>query len=211
MAVIRETRSVSDFDEIALQGTGEIDLQQGEVESLVIETEESILPRLKSDVISGRLELGPKSWLDTVFLLGVRIIYHVTVKGLRSLSISGSGSLSAGALHSDRLKLSVSGSGNLEITRLDTPDLVLSVSGSSKARLAGAARHLDLHFSGSASLQAAELDTQETSVVISGSGEVTVKVSQRLDVHITGSGEVKYSGSPQINQRISGIGRVTQV
>ncbi len=208
MAVVRETRPVSNFDEIALLGTGEIRLTQGDSEALVIETEESVLPRLKSEVFSGRLELGPKSWLDTVFLLGVKIIFHVGVKNLRAVTISGSGDFKTGSLHSDRLRLSISGSGNIDIQQLDTPDLGLTVSGSGKIHLAGAARHVDLNVSGSANLQTGDLDTVETSVHVSGSAEAVVKVQQRLDVHISGSAQVKYSGSPVVNQRISGVGHI---
>lgn len=211
MAVIRETRPVSNFDEVALQGTGEIRLTQSDTESLVIETEESVLSHIKSEVFSGRLELGPKSWLDTIFMLGVKIIFHLSVKNLRALSISGSGDLNAGALHSDRLRLSISGSGDIDIQQLDTSDLELTISGAGKACLAGVAHHLDLRVSGSGNLQAGSLDTVEVSVHISGSGETVLKVQQRLDVHISGSGEVKYSGSPVVNQRISGVGHIIKV
>ncbi len=211
MAVIRETRIVENFDEIALQGTGEIRLAQGDAESLVIETEESVLPRIKSEVFSGRLELGPKSWLDTVFLLGVKITFHISVKNLRAISISGAGELNSGPLRTERLRVTVSGAGNINIQQIDTSDLELTISGSGKSRLAGSARHLDLHVSGSGNLQAAELDTLEAGVRISGSGEAQLKVQQRLDVNISGSGEVKYTGSPTVNQRISGVGRVVKI
>jgi hypothetical protein len=209
MAVIQERREVSDFDEVVLEGSGVITLVQGEQDGLVIETEESLLPKIKSEVVDGRLRLGFKSWLDYLTNLGhATIHYRVSMRQVRGVLISGSGKLEAGRIETDRLRLKVSGAGSLAVADLHTADLETSFSGSGEARLAGSAQKQEIHISGSGDYKAEELDCQDARVSISGSGGVRLRASQRLEVHISGSGEVRYAGQPNITQRIHGSGSI---
>jgi len=209
MAIIKERREVAGFDEILVEGTGDILLKQGETEELVIEADESLLPRLKSEVQGGRLELGLQHWYDFIFAIpNPRITYHITVRSLRGLTISGSGKLRSERLQTDRLRLKVSGSGELELPDLQAADYELDISGSGKARLGGAVQRQEIEISGSAEVRAEDLDSQETRVRISGSASIRLRVQQRLAVRISGSGEVLYHGQPAIEQRISGSGTI---
>jgi hypothetical protein len=212
MAVLQERREVSGFDEIHLEGSGDILLVQGETEELVIEADEALLPKLKSEVNNGRLVLGLRHWYDTLLAVATpRVHYRITVRSLRGASISGSGSLSAGRLQTDRLRLKVSGSAGFDLADLQATDLELDFSGSGKANLKGTAQRQEIDISGSGEVHADELDSQEARVHISGSGRVRLRVQERLDVRISGSGEVRYHGQPKVEQRISGSGSIQAV
>ena len=116
MAVIQEKREVSGFDEIHLEGSGTLLLQQGDQDLLIIETEEDILPKIKSEVRDGRLSLGFKNWLDHILQIGSPpITYHITMRQVHGVSISGTGKLTAGQIRTDHLNLKISGSGELNL------------------------------------------------------------------------------------------------
>ena len=66
MAQISQAREVQDFDEISLRWPGELVIVQGEEESLVIEADEALLPKLRSDVRDRRLELTARSWWEWI-------------------------------------------------------------------------------------------------------------------------------------------------
>ena len=209
MAVIQERREVSDFDEIALEGSGIILLEQADQDGLVIETEEDLLPKIKSEVKDGRLHLGFKSWLDHLTNFGhAPITYHIRMRQVHGVLISGSGKLQAGWIETDRLRLKVSGAGNILISDLHTADLETSFSGSGEAKLSGAAQIQEVHISGSGDFKGEELECQEARVRISGSGSVRLRASQRLDVRISGSGEVRFAGQPSITHQIHGSGSI---
>ena len=53
-----KSRSVSNFNEIVLLGSGTVHVDLTGSESLVIEADDNLLPILTSEVINGRLELG---------------------------------------------------------------------------------------------------------------------------------------------------------
>lgn len=114
MTVKTESRQVQGFDQVSLEGFGEIILTQGEAESLTIEAEKSLLPYLKSDVKGGRLRLGMRSWLDMLFVFPKGPVrYTITMKNITGLKKSGSGKVTANSTRTNYLDLGISGSGTV--------------------------------------------------------------------------------------------------
>ena len=58
MAIKSETRPVSGFDRLSVRYYGDVVLEQGDTEGLVIEADEELLPRIKSEVREGQLTIG---------------------------------------------------------------------------------------------------------------------------------------------------------
>ncbi len=212
MAITQERREVSDFDEVHLEGSGTIVLEQGEQDGLVIEAEESLLPRIKSEVVEGRLRLGFKSWLDYLTHAGhPPIHYQVTMRQVHGVSVSGSGKLQAGPIQTDRMRLKVSGAGDLALTELHASNLETNLSGTAKVTVGGAVQSQEIGISGSGELNADRLVCEEVRVRISGSGKVCVQAAQQLDVRISGAGDVRYIGQPRISHHISGSGKIQAI
>ena len=84
-----ETRPVSNFSAIELSGSGNLVIEQTGTESLAIEAEDNILPLLTSDASAGTLHLGEKD--NNIVMETKPISYRLTVRDLRSLTVSGSG------------------------------------------------------------------------------------------------------------------------
>ena len=184
-----ERRDVAGFTEVWIAGSGDADIRQGEADSLTVEAEENLLPLLESRLDGKRLTLGTR---PDVNLSPTRpILYHLTVKQLTAVGISGSGSIVAEGI--------------------DTPRLSASISGSGSARFEGRASELKLDISGSGSFDAAALRSAAVRVDISGSGSATVNAAATLSAHVSGSGSVQYLGAaPQIDTHVSGSGSVTR-
>src|SRR5687767_8419257 len=66
--VTSETRAVSGITAIALEGLGEVVVQQGATEGLIIEAEDNLLPLITSTVENGTLRLAfdRATWRDTI-------------------------------------------------------------------------------------------------------------------------------------------------
>jgi hypothetical protein len=238
MATIEENRSVQDFSEVELSGYGEILLEQTDgPESLVIEADEAILRRIKSEVRGRRLILSYDVpwwdwlyWINWTFFPNKSVRFHLAMREINEISTSGAASVSCQRLQSERLRIrtsgtgkirldaidcntletSVSGSGNLQIDDIQAATVETGFSGSGDAVLSGTAQRHTVHIGGAGRLRAAGLETQETRVTISGSGNVLVNAGQSLEVNISGSGTVRYLGDPEISQRITGAGLVAR-
>jgi len=183
-----ETRPVSGFTGIELSGNGEVTVEQGETESLIIEADDNVLPALTSEVEDSVLRLGTKPRTRVQTRNPIR--YRVTVTDLTSLDLSGSGSISGANLKVNSLRVTISGSGTMN--------------------LAGSADQQELKVSGSGEYEAARLSSRSVSIDISGSGKAEVAAAEQLRVDISGSGTVTYSGDPEIDQSISGSGRLVK-
>jgi hypothetical protein len=177
--VASESRPVSGFDEIEVCCGMQLVLSQGQSESLEIEAEDNILPEIVSEVIGNRLSLqfdnpgGTKSYRLT---RPVRV--SVSSIEIRSLGVSGGGSLEAGPIESDRVSLELSGGSRAEMESL-------------------AADSLEVGISGGGRYSAQELQVNHLSLDLSGGSTASILAlqSERLELAVTGGGNVEVAGS----------------
>lgn len=207
--VVTESRAVSDFNQVSLSGSGELILNQGERESLEIEAEDNIIAVIETEVRDNTLYIGVKE--NTAISPTEPVRFYLTMNEVAGLELSGSGSITADSLATDRLALDVNGSGDISIDSLSASSLAIGISGSGRAEVAGQATSQVITIDGSGEVQTADLESEAADVEVNGSGEATVWASQTLSAEINGSGKVSYYGSPTGNQTISGSGEVNSL
>ncbi len=186
--VTSESRDVSGFDEVELRGVGNLSLEQTGSESLTVEAEESVLPKIRTEVVNNRLIIGPEP--NTSIQTTQPINYTLTVKDLNALKVSGSGDIEAEGISTDGLTVAVSGTGDVEIS--------------------GEADSQEIEISGTGDYQAEDLESKEVKVDVGGTGSAIVNVSDQLDAKVSGAGSVEYIGDPTVNQDVSGTGEVSK-
>ena len=206
--LIEENRNLSGFSRIELSGMGMLVLTQDGTESVVVEGEDNIVARIRTDVSGDTLRIRTE---DNVNLNPTKdLIYRVNVSEIERVTMSGAGSLQAGDVRAGSLELQSSGAGNVNIETLTAEELRVSISGVGNVMIRGSATRQQVTLSGVGSYQAPDLDTTEATVKINGAGGAIVRVSDRLNVEISGAGSVTYIGDPQVEQKISGAGRVSK-
>lgn len=211
-----ETREVSGFDRVSLRSLGDMTIVQGERESLTIEADADLLPKIKTTVEGGRLiiDIGRDWWerLTTAFLsFDSDIKYQLSVRELRGMSLAGAGSIRAERLTSDRLKVSTSGAAKVEIGSLTVQSLDVAISGRGEFEASGTATDQEADISGLGEYRAGNLAGETVEVSISGHGRATVRASRSLEVNISGMGTVEYYGNPALSQRVSGMGTIRRL
>ena len=186
--VVSENRPVTDFDSIALNGSGQLEVDQSGSESLTITADDNLLQLLTSEVKGHQLVLAVKSG----YSLGPSkpIVFKVSAKNLKGVAFAGDTTANLKGIHTDELKLSVAGSGDISAEGM-TDRQEISIEGSGKYLGGG-------------------LKSKEAKINILGSGEAVMTVSESLEVSIAGSGEIKYYGDPKVKQNIVGSGSVTK-
>lgn len=203
---VTETREVSNFDRINLEGSGEVVIVQSGEESLVIEADANLLPNVTSEVSGGTLTLALESGNSGIF--SSKITYKVGVDDLVGASIEGSGDITAESLETDSLDVDISGSGEVKIDNLTAEELATVIEGSGNAQLAGEVEQQTIDIAGSGKYSASDLKSDSATVTIGGSGKAIVWAMETLNATIDGSGSVDYYGSPSVNASESGSGSV---
>lgn len=204
--LITETRQVSNFDSIVLNGSGDVIITQGGSESLTIETDDNVMGHVTAEVEGRTLKLGFKPGVNIISY--TRLVFNVGVDDLTGLSISGSGDIESDMLETDRLDAKISGSGDIQIADLTTGEVNAEISGSGEIDLVGDIAAQDVRISGSGNYLAGDVCSGSVRVSISGSGDATVCATETLDANISGSGSVNYYGRPSVNSSSSGSGDI---
>lgn len=185
--VISETRDVTGFTSISLEGSANVHVTMGTTESVVVSGEDNIVPLIETNVLKHELVIKTKPLMSYSTTRPVRV--DVTMISLDQVSISGSGNLDVPELKADSFYANLAGSGNIT--------------------LSGEANTTNFTISGSGNIFSDRLTAKTAKALISGSGNITMYASDALDATITGSGDIRYSGSPaSLSKNVSGSGSI---
>jgi len=209
--VVSETRPVSDFNRVELNGVGELTIVQGETESLTIEAESNIVRRIKTDVQGGTLAIEFTEGILGKVIPTEPIRYQLNVKDISGLALSGAGRIYSSRLATSNLELDVSGVGDIIIDDLQLGSLTVNLSGAGSIDLAGSVSDQDVELTTVGNYSAAGLQSQQASIRLSGAGTATLWVIETLQVDISGVGSVNYYGDPNVTPEISGLGKLNHL
>ncbi len=125
----------SGFDKVALGGSDNISVRQGNGYSVIASGEAADLDKLEVRVEKGVLHIGRKkgNWGWG----GKDVNVAVTLPALHGLSLAGSADVQADKGSGDTFDIRVAGSGNLMLASLDTRTANVAISGSGDVKVAG--------------------------------------------------------------------------
>lgn len=203
-----EQRAVDGVRRIVLRATGELIVREGARESLVVEAEPRLLPKIASEVRNGTLYLEfDGNQINTAYPLRFRL----TVKRLEGVDSVASANMDIGALHTDSFVLKLAGSGDVGIEALDAARFETQLTGAGNVSVGGGrVGQQTLILKGSGDYAAGALASRKASIHIEGSGNATVRASDELVVRIGGTGDVRFYGNPRVDEIVSGAGSVAR-
>jgi hypothetical protein len=219
-----ETRILSGFSKIDNEGAYEVYIIQDDQSEVAIEAESNLIPHIRTEISGSTLRIYSKENLKTHYTIKL----YIHTPDVNGVTLSGSGLIDLGEVHTDNLEVELSGSGDIKGTVYAdqlgigingsgtanigtvTNSLDTYISGSGDMYFGGAANTANFKISGSGSVRAYELEIKTCYTNISGSGDMYLHVIDYLDVKISGSGSIYY-GYPQVTTDISGSGQVVSV
>jgi len=207
--VVKQDRKVSSFNGLEISGAFEIILNQGDIEAVTVEADENILPYIRTEVVNGTLIIETK---DKPFHHATRMKVYITIKGLKSIDLSGAIDLQTqNRLNLSDLEIDVSGASNANLD-IAVQKLSLDGSGASKLIFKGSAVEVKMDLSGASNIYAFDMPVENYTISLSGAGKAEINVLKKLSVEISGAGSIKYKGSPaMIDEDVSGAGTIKKV
>jgi len=206
------TRKVDHFRDIHLSGPGKLHITQSDHESLTIDAPDHMQSAIETNVHDEKLFLGYRSQ-QIVSLQNWReqLVYRLTLVDIDTITLSGSGSILAPDLDTDKIQLYSGGSGRILIEELTADFISSTITGAGQIAVAGDVESQQLLITGAGNYDAEGLISDFVSLKITGSGSASLTVYHDLDVVITGSGKVHYTGHPDVTKQIYGSGKVTRI
>jgi hypothetical protein len=210
-----QRREVHSFQRVRLQDFGALEIVQGKEESLVVEADADVLPKVYTQVRDDLLilRLG-RDWRERLgfglhtSLSRPRIRYKVKVIDLHELVVAGFARVKVAEFRSEHLSLQLAGSGEVILPSLTAECLRVELAGAGRVQIGGQVCEQAVSLSGVGCYEASKLSTQRTSIELRGAGSATVWAQQELDIEISGLGSVKYVGNPKVTRRIHGPGAI---
>ena len=207
--LVTESREVSGFNEVRLDGAGRLVITQGETESLEIEAEDNIIDELTSEVRAQTLVLGfQEEFLRRSVIPTRGITYTLTVVDLSGITFNGAADLEMESLDTASLELVINGAGQIELDELSADALTVQISGTGTIYIGGQVSSQAVTIDGAGNYDAGDLQTSTSEVAINGLGNVTVWATETLNITIDGGGTLNYYGSPSVTQEINGAGDI---
>lgn len=206
--ITTETRSVANFTGINLQMNGTVYYKKDSVWKLEVSAKQSIHAMLETNVINGILVIRYRN--GKYYDADETIRINVSGPAVSSFMLNTSGSIvSADPIQANNLYLRSWGSGTIWLQQVNAGfiDAETTVSGQIVATV-GTANSERLKTDGSGKIDLRSVAAKDVSAHIVGSGNITVKVSDRLEANIDGSGSVYFSGYPFISTDIDGTGEL---
>ena len=207
-----ESREVGDFAKVVLRVynmVNQVQITQGEQESLTIEAQPEILSKIKTAVRGGTLVIWQDgSWLDklasalTTSLTRPTVRYYLTVMDLACLELAGFVHANAAELRADRLSLKLKGAGEVVIGSLTANRLAADLEGAGRIELAGQVQEQQVAIQGPGFYEAVDLKSQRARVGLKGLGRASVWAVDSLEIKVRGLGHVDVRGTPAIRKDI---------
>lgn len=207
---ITETRRVSEYDQVSLQGSMDVKLIAGKEGELSVEAESNLMEYILTEVNGGNLKISVEKGVNISPSKRMGITITVPFETLEEVSLTGSGDITTSArIKASAFQVQLTGSGDISLD-LDAEKVRGRITGSGDIELVGETEEFECSVTGSGDFDASKLKAERVSASVSGSGDIEVYASQELKTRITGSGDINYSGSPKKQDfKTSGSGSVS--
>lgn len=210
-AITTKQFALTDFDQVALRGSDDVDVIVGKGFSVSATGPQSVIDRLEIVVEGGVLKVGRKK--DSAWHMNWSDKGHakitVTMPAIRGAKLAGSGDMKVDRAEADAFGASVAGSGNLKIGAVQAKTVDLNVAGSGNLDISGQTTSASLSSAGSGEIIARGLKAETADVSVAGSGNASVQATASASVSVVGSGNVEVSGTDKCKISKLGSGDVT--
>lgn len=183
----KENRNPGKFSSIESNSSVDIILKQGSECSIVVEADNDIISKVRTEVTGGRLTIG----LERGSFRNIKVLRAtVTLPNLKELQIRGSGDVtSIGTIEAQDLKIDIYGSGDVDLD-LKSTNTNVEIRGSGDTDLKGLRGNLDISIVGSGDFEAKEVQLEKLIARIQGSGDVSIiGAAKSSDIEVLGSGD----------------------
>ncbi|MEP2735255.1 MAG: head GIN domain-containing protein [Erythrobacter sp.] len=181
-------------DTLLLAAPVEVILKTGKSLKIAAKGDDEVIERLRFSNKDGELAIGTddgnwgSNWSE-----GVKTVVNVTMPAPKSISIAGSGSVSAPTMAKEA-DITLAASGSVTVDELKSESLTLSIAGSGNIKAAGSAEKLELNIAGSGGAEMGALSAEKAEVTIAGSGSAVFASDGKVKANIMGSGDVRVVG-----------------
>ncbi|SRR5258706_4397227 len=208
--VITQTRNVSNFKGVSVNGSIDLYVKQDSAFSVKVETDDNLQQYIIVSEENGILTVRPEDHVNLDETGKIKVF--VSAPAFKSMEATGACNIFSENMLSSAEPIDIDLTGASEArVELKSPRVSAGLTGASSLTLKGEAKEFSIEGSGSSNIRCFDLLTEVTSIDMSGACDAEVAASVKLDVKASGASEVKYKGNAAVSQDVSGAGSVKKV
>ncbi|MBE9586800.1 DUF2807 domain-containing protein [Mucilaginibacter sp. JRF] len=187
-----ESRKVTDFSRIQVEGGFKVILKQDSSLNVDLSIDDNLLEFVETEVSGGTLKISNARNIcgsdDAQIVIGVKNLEEL--KGSGAVKFS-----SAGRLNVKDIAIELAGAGSTDLD-LSAANVRTEGSGSTDIKLKGQAASNTISLKGSGKVEALDFVVGKYNIETTGAGEYKVNALKSLVVKTTGSSTIEYRGNP---------------
>jgi len=172
---ITRSYAIADLEIFSYEGSGRIEIQQGEKNTFTIKGDKSLIDNTLIDINRGCLSVKPSNHSD---VLEGKLI----VTNLNKILLNGNVAVDIDQLNGDVLMVEMGRDGEpLVEGTIDVNRFALTMYGESRAVLRGNVKEVMIYIKGAGSFEGQELVADDAKIRIDGSGSAIINVKDVID------------------------------
>jgi hypothetical protein len=200
--------NLSDFTEVELKKIGEVKIVKGNTYQVEVSDYKNLLSFSKVYLEGKKLVIS----YDDVQIIGSKLKVTITIPDKLSKAIvSGAGSLNIQSGYAtDNFQLILSGSGSILANNINSNKVDITMPGAGLIEATGTTSNLTLGVKGSGTIKCGELTSNNAICDVSGVGTLFVNAMETLKVNAMGIGSLTYYGAPALEVNKGNLFTVTK-
>jgi hypothetical protein len=193
--VVTEERKVKDFTGVELATMGDLYIELGKKEKLIIEAEDNLLPYLEAEVHHGILKIEKRKNVNLKPKKSIN--YYLTVKELDRIIVSSAGDVIAPDLKADRFSITSSSAGDLEMGDLDVESLDIAMSSAGDVSIGDVqGRRIKASITSAGDLEMDDLEVNSLKVRMTSAGNVRIRnlYAETFELTNSSAGTIEIEG-----------------
>lgn len=191
--VVTEAREAGSFSEIRVSSGIDVNLSQGEKESIEVIADDNLCEYILTEVRKGILHIYTNVGIRNASSLKV----DVTMVEVNAITTTSAGDVTGlTPVNSEKLTLSTSSAGDINL-EVFANEIIARTSSAGDIKLSGEAGFLKASVSSAGDLKAYDLIVKEAEIATTSAGSARVNVTERLKATASSAGSILYKGNPR--------------
>jgi len=190
--VIKKTIDINNVEGVNLATIGDMYIEYGDREELVIEAEDNIINYFETKVKNNILKVSLESNININTTEKVK--YYLTLKKIEYLATSSAGDIHAPDIQGAKLRVKVSSAGDINLQDIDVEDLDIDISSAGDVDLGVfKGENLDVDISSAGDMSAERIDVSTAEISLSSAGDVRFELltCDFLEANLSSAGDMR--------------------
>ncbi|HAY34180.1 MAG TPA: head GIN domain-containing protein [Ignavibacteria bacterium] len=196
--IVKESRDISSFNKIEINGLVNVYLKQGTTESVTVEADKNLKPYILTSVKNGIMNISTKE--DFNLKKSTKLNVYVTLNNITDLECNGVGNVKTESkLDLNDINIENNSVGNIDL-EINSNKLILENNSVGNTILTGNIDIGNIEHNGVGNIKAFDLKSDILTIESNAVGNAEVSSEREIYIELNGMGNINYKGAAAVKK-----------